>query len=147
MESASSINGLTSEVHSTPSVGNRNGRTAAGARLRGVGVLGLGYWGPNHVRNLYHLRCAETVYACDLDAKRREHIQRLYPGVVPLANFDDLLNNPGVDAIIVATPVSTHFPWHSRLRAGKSVLVEKPLATSRHEALSSSVSRAKPSAS
>jgi predicted dehydrogenase len=129
------MNGLSSEAHSTSSTEIRNG-TAARPHLRGVGVLGLGYWGPNHIRNLYNLRCAETIFACDLDPRRREHIQRLYPGVVPLAKFDQLLANPDVEAVIVATPVSTHFPMaQAALRAGKSVLVEKPLATSRHEAL------------
>jgi hypothetical protein len=47
-----------------------------GERLRGVGVVGLGYWGPNWVRNLYQSRSAERVVACDLDVKRREHIER-----------------------------------------------------------------------
>jgi len=114
---------------------NRNRQPARRPRLRGVGVIGLGYWGPNHVRNLYDLRCAEQVYVCDLDPKRREHIHQLYPGVVALSDFDELLANPDIEGVIVATPVSQHFPMaRAALRVGKSVLVEKPLAMSRCQA-------------
>jgi predicted dehydrogenase len=75
------------------------------------------------------------VFACDLDAKRRERIQQLYPGVNTLASFDELLANPEVEAVIIATPVSAHFPMaQTALCAGKSVLVEKPLAMSGHDA-------------
>src|SRR5215472_2090536 len=130
------MNELDREAHSTPVVLNRNGKPARRARLRGVGVVGLGYWGPNHVRNLYDLRCAEQVYACDLDSKRREHIHRLYPGVIALSDFNEILANPRIEGLIVATPVSQHFPMaRAALRAGKSVLVEKPLAMSRGQAL------------
>jgi len=113
-----------------------NGATHARRKLRGVGVVGLGYWGPNHIRNLYHLQCAEQVYACDLDTRRREHIRSLYPGVAPLVEFQDLLGRDDVEAIVVATPVSAHYSMAlTALRGGKSVLVEKPLAMSRREAL------------
>ncbi len=128
------MNGLSQQMDATVIADRR--ASAAPRKLRGVGVVGLGYWGPNHIRNLSNLQCAEEVYACDLDDRRREHIRKLYPGVVPLANFRELLENPEVEAVIVATPVSTHFPMaQAALRAGKSVLVEKPLATSRAEAL------------
>jgi predicted dehydrogenase len=130
------MNEPNSEALSTPVSPNRNRQPARGARLRGVGVVGLGYWGPNHVRNLYDLRCAEQVYVCDLDSKRREHIHRLYPGVIALSDFDQMLANPRIEGLIVATPVSQHFPMaRAALRAGKSVLVEKPLAMSRCQAL------------
>jgi predicted dehydrogenase len=130
------MNGLNGEVQATPVAAERNGKAAARTRLGAVGVVGLGYWGPNHVRNLYNLRCAEQVYACDVDAKRREHIQQLYPGVSAISSFDDLLADPKVEGVIVATPVSFHFPMaQAALRAGKSVLVEKPLAMSRRESL------------
>jgi predicted dehydrogenase len=131
-----SMNEPNSEAFSTPVSPNRNWQPARRARLRGVGVVGLGYWGPNHVRNLYDLRCAEQVYVCDLDSKRREHIHQLYPGVVTLSDFDELLTNPDIEGVIVATPVSHHFPMaRAALQAGKSVLVEKPLAMSRRQAL------------
>ena len=130
------MNGLNSEPHAASDRIDRNGAKATRARLHGVGVVGLGYWGPNHIRNLYNLRCADQVYACDLDSKRREHIKELYPGVAPLRDYNELLANSEVEGVIVATPVSQHFPMaQAALRAGKSVLVEKPLATSRREAL------------
>jgi predicted dehydrogenase len=130
------MNDPNGEALSTTVSPSRNGQPARRARLRGVGVVGLGYWGPNHVRNLYDLRCAEQVYVCDLDSKRREHIRQLYPGVVALSEFEELLVNPDIECVIVATPVSQHFPMaRAALRAGKSVLVEKPLAMSRCQAL------------
>ncbi len=127
---------LSSEAHLATRARDRKALTPSTDKLRGVGVVGLGYWGPNHIRNLYNLQCAEQVYACDLDDKRREHIKKLYPGVEALGRYNELLANPEVDAVIVATPVSSHFPMaEAALRAGKSVLVEKPLAMSRHDSL------------
>ena len=129
----SELNVSTQNGHSRDGL---NGATHARTKLRGVGVVGLGYWGPNHIRNLYHLGCAEQVYACDLDAKRRDNIHSLYPGVTPLVEFNDLLGRDEVEAIVVATPVSAHYSMAlAALRRGKSVLVEKPLAMSRREAL------------
>lgn len=110
-------------------------RAAEGDRLAGVGVVGLGYWGPNWVRNFHHLRCAERIVACDLDRKRREHVQSLYPGVEATDRLERLLEDPGIEGLVVATPVTSHYSIARRaLEAGKSVLVEKPLAMSRREA-------------
>jgi predicted dehydrogenase len=109
----------------------RNGHDQAGVQLSGIAVIGLGYWGPNWIRNLVQLRCARNLIACDLDAGRRERIASLYPGVTTSANFEELLRDPGLDAVVIATPVSTHYRLARRaLEAGKSVLVEKPLAMS-----------------
>ncbi len=130
------MNGLDGEMHATPIADTRAAAAAGLRKLRAVGVVGLGYWGPNHIRNLCNLQCADEIFACDLDDRRREHIRKLYPGVAALAEFSKLLDNRAVEAVIVATPVSSHFPMaQAALRAGKSVLVEKPLAMSRAEAL------------
>ncbi|MGH7247117.1 MAG: Gfo/Idh/MocA family protein, partial [Pseudomonadota bacterium] len=103
--------------------------------MNGLGVVGLGYWGPNWVRNLYQSRRTRKVVACDLDAKRRHHIADLYPGVETTESFQSLLEDPEIDGLVVATPVSTHYRLAlSALRADKSVLVEKPLAMSRSDA-------------
>jgi predicted dehydrogenase len=111
------------------------GRDHAGRSLGGVAVVGLGYWGPNWVRNLHQLHCARRVIACDIDAKRREHVETLYPGVETSSHFEDLLADHEVEAMIIATPVSTHYRLaRQALEAGKSVLVEKPLAMRRSEA-------------
>jgi predicted dehydrogenase len=110
-------------------------RESAPARLSGIGVVGLGYWGPNWVRNLHQLRCARRVVACDLDAKRRERMLGLYAGIEASASFDELIEDPEIEGVVIATPVSSHYPMAKRaLLAGKSVLVEKPLAMSASQA-------------
>jgi predicted dehydrogenase len=114
---------------------NGDAHAAADNRLGGIAVVGLGYWGPNWVRNLQHLHCARRVIACDLDARRRGHIQELYPAVEATADFDEVLRDPEIEGVVVATPVSTHYKLaRMALENGKSVLVEKPLAMSRREA-------------
>ncbi|HZC45629.1 MAG TPA: Gfo/Idh/MocA family oxidoreductase, partial [Candidatus Acidoferrum sp.] len=104
-------------------------------QLRGVGVVGLGYWGPNWVRNLNQSRAARRIVACDLDEQRRNHVSQLYSDVETTSRFEDLINDSDIEGIVVATPVGTHYAMARRaLEAGKSVLVEKPLATSTEEA-------------
>lgn len=113
----------------------RNGRTQIDGRLNGIAVVGLGYWGPNWVRNFQQLRCARRIFACDLDAARCQHVAGLYPTVETSTSFEELLEDPEVDAMVIATPVSTHYKLaRQALDAGKSVLVEKPLAMSQCEA-------------
>ena len=113
----------------------RNGHAAESEELRGIAVVGLGYWGPNWVRNLYQLRCAKRLIACDLDRSRRERMRSLYPGIELSERFEEVLDDPDVQGVIIAAPVSTHYPLARRtLEADKSVLVEKPLAMSRSEA-------------
>jgi predicted dehydrogenase len=105
------------------------------AQLSGVGVVGLGYWGPNWVRNLHQSQAARRLVACDLDQKRRTHVSQLYPDLETTSRFEDLVNDDEIEGIVVATPVGTHYAMAKRaLEAGKSVLVEKPLATSSEEA-------------
>ena len=105
------------------------------AQLSGVGVVGLGYWGPNWVRNLHQSQAAKRIVACDLDQKRRTHVSELYSDLETTSRFEDLLNDDEIEGIVVATPVGTHYAMAKRaLEAGKSVLVEKPLATSSEEA-------------
>jgi predicted dehydrogenase len=105
------------------------------SQLRGIGVVGLGYWGPNWVRNLHQSQAARRVVACDLDQKRRAHVSQLYSDLETTSHFEDLLNDDEIEGIVVATPVGTHYAMAKRaLEAGKSVLVEKPLATSNEEA-------------
>src|SRR6476661_827348 len=93
----------------TPHTDNNHGRNQTVPQLNGIAVTGLGYWGPNWIRNLYQLRCANRVIACDLDSGRREHIESLYPGVTTTASFEDLLGDSDLDAVVIATPVSTHY--------------------------------------
>jgi predicted dehydrogenase len=101
-------------------------------QLRGMAVVGLGYWGPNWVRNLHQLDRAERLVACDLDPRQRERIRAAFPSVETTSSLDAVLRDPEIEGVVVATPVSTHYRIAGdALRAGKSVLVEKPLAMSR----------------
>jgi predicted dehydrogenase len=102
----------------------------------GVAVVGLGYWGPNLVRNLHEVSEAEVVLACDRREEALEALARRYPAIRRTTDFGEVLDDPAVDAVIVATPVSTHHALaQSALMAGKHVFVEKPLAASSVEAL------------
>jgi predicted dehydrogenase len=97
-------------------------------------VVGLGYWGPNLIRNLNELEGAELRWICDLDESRLDTFGRRYSGVSCTRDFPDLLADPELDAIAIATPVSTHFPLAlAALEAGKHVFIEKPLASSTAE--------------
>ena len=104
--------------------------------LIGIGVIGCGYWGPNLVRNFTNSEVAWVVGVSDLDSKKLAAIGRLYPGVETTVEFHDLLRNPEIDAIAIATPVHTHYELAlAALRAGKHVLVEKPLAQTARQIL------------
>lgn len=96
-----------------------------------IGVAGLGYWGPNLVRNFNACPHTELAWLCDTDPDRLEAIGRQYPGVRRSTRFDELLADERLDAVAIATPVATHHPLAKvALLAGKHVLVEKPLTTS-----------------
>jgi len=100
-----------------------------------IGVVGLGYWGPNLIRNLNELEGADLRWICDLDQSRLDLFGRRYPTVRGTRDFDDLLLDPELDAIAIATPVSSHHPLGlAALQAGKHVFIEKPLAASVAEA-------------
>src|SRR5579884_935674 len=99
-------------------------------------VVGLGYWGPNLVRNLHELpESAEVVAVCDSRPAKLEAVHRRYPAVGTTESYGDVLADPSIEAVVLATPVATHHPLASAaLRAGKHVFVEKPLAASILEA-------------
>jgi predicted dehydrogenase len=93
-----------------------------------IGILGLGYWGPNLLRNFSGIDGAELKVACDLDERRFRRFAAHYSGVRFTTSPDELFNDPGVDAVAIATPVHTHYALARRaLEAGKHTLVEKPL--------------------
>src|SRR5512141_844819 len=93
-----------------------------------IGVLGYGYWGPNLVRNFSETAGAKVVAVADLDSKKLELVQRRYPNVKTTTRFQELLQDPDIDAVALATPVSTHFELGmAALRAGKHLWVEKPM--------------------
>ncbi|MDX6579241.1 MAG: hypothetical protein QOJ47_790 [Gaiellales bacterium] len=98
-----------------------------------LAIVGLGYWGPNLARNL--ARVGELAWACDLSEDNRNRYARLYPETHMTADLDELLADPALDAVAIATSVPTHHPLGMRvLAAGKHLFVEKPLALSTAEA-------------
>jgi len=102
-----------------------------GSSQIGIGVVGYGYWGPNLVRNFAANPAVKVVTICDRDPARLAPLAHLYPGAGVTSVYADMLNNPQIDAIAVATPVQSHFELAlAALKAGKHVLVEKPLAPS-----------------
>jgi predicted dehydrogenase len=101
----------------------------------GIGVVGYGYWGPNLVRNFWGIPQADLRWVCDLQTERLSGLRQRYPSVQITEDFEQVLNDPKVDAVAIATPVSSHFKLAMRaLKAGKHVLVEKPIAPTVEEA-------------
>ncbi|HLX20101.1 MAG TPA: Gfo/Idh/MocA family oxidoreductase [Gaiellaceae bacterium] len=92
-----------------------------------VGQAGLGAWGSNLARNVDEL--AELAWLCDTDESTHEQARKRFPGTEVTGSFDDLLNDPELEAVVIATPVPTHYELARRaLAAGKHVFVEKPPA-------------------
>ena len=97
----------------------------------GVAVVGLGYWGPNLLRVLSDNLDASVRWICDLDPERLGRYRRRHPDARVTTRIERVLGDPAVDAVIIATPVHTHYNLAARvLEAGKHVFVEKPLAPS-----------------
>jgi predicted dehydrogenase len=100
-----------------------------------VGVVGLGYWGPNLARNFAALDGCELRWCCDSSEERLERWRSAFPGALFTSKLDDLLADDGLDAVVVATDVPSHAPIAlASLAAGKHCFVEKPLTQSSREA-------------
>ena len=96
-----------------------------------VGVIGYGYWGPNLVRNFAEGDNTQVAAVSDLDPKKLEIVKKRYPTVRGTTRFQELLEDPTIDAIAIATPVQTHFELGMAvLKAGKHLWLEKPMAES-----------------
>ena len=96
-----------------------------------MGVVGLGYWGPNLLRVLVEMPDIRVKWICVLDEHRLGRFARRYPGCTATPDVDDVFEDSEVEAVLIATPVFTHFDLASAaLRAGKHTFVEKPLAPS-----------------
>ena len=88
----------------------------------GIGVIGYGYWGPNLVRNVCEVPGSQVVAVSDMRSERLAQVQRRYPAIKTTTDHRELLTDSSIDAIVVATPVSTHFDLAMQaLRAGKHV--------------------------
>jgi predicted dehydrogenase len=100
-----------------------------------IGVIGCGYWGPNLLRNFAENEGAQLRWICDLDEARLNAMGRRYPMAQTTTDYRRLLADAELDAVAVVTPVATHFRIAKEfLRAGKHVLVEKPLTSTVREA-------------
>jgi predicted dehydrogenase len=101
----------------------------------GIGLIGFGHWGPNHVRIFNQLAGSRVRVIADSDGQRLEAVRQQFPGTEVVTRFEAVLQHPDVQAVVVATPVATH---HSlvklALQAGKDVLVEKPITYTAAEA-------------
>lgn len=100
-----------------------------------IGVIGYGYWGPNLVRNFMEARGSTVVAVCDLRPERLAQLQVRYPSIKLVNDWKALLADNSLDAIAIATPVSSHFELGmAALCAGKHVFIEKPLAANSEQA-------------
>jgi predicted dehydrogenase len=96
-----------------------------------VGVIGLGYWGPNLLRVLADDDDVVVKWVCDRDAERLARFARRFPATRPTTRAESVFEDPETDAVVIATPVATHFELAAAaLAAGKHAFVEKPLAPS-----------------
>jgi predicted dehydrogenase len=96
----------------------------------GIGVIGCGYWGPNLIRNFSTLPDADVRVVCDLSTERLAHMRQLYPHVTTTTDAQAVMEDPRVDAVIIATPVRYHYPLaRQALEANKHTLIEKPMAS------------------
>ena len=99
-----------------------------------VAQIGVGYWGPNLLRNLVSNDRCHVKLTVDLSADRRDFVQSLYPDVKVSDDSEEVFSDPDIDAVVISTPVKSHFDLSIRaLKAGKHILVEKPMATSTEE--------------
>jgi predicted dehydrogenase len=105
------------------------------ANVIGVAVVGCGYWGPNLLRNFSACPTTQVIAACDKDPSRLDRVESICPTARLTGNYDEILRDPQVGAVAIATPVGTHVSLATAaLEAGKHVLLEKPLAGSVRDA-------------
>jgi predicted dehydrogenase len=99
-----------------------------------IAVVGYGYWGPNLVRNLMSLPDVRLKLVCDKQADRLASLSRLYPGLGMTTDYDEVIQDDEIDAVMIVTPVRSHYALAKRaLEAGKHTFVEKPLCASSEE--------------
>jgi predicted dehydrogenase len=100
-----------------------------------VGVVGCGYWGPKHIRNYHELPQVQLTAVCDIDEQKLQQVRAQYPHITVTTSIDEFLRD-GMDAVVIATPVDTHYDLAKKaMLYGKHVLLEKPMTSSSREAL------------
>ncbi len=104
-------------------------------RILKVGVVGCGYWGPNLIRNLRQTPDCRLKVICDASEQRLNHMRRLYPDVATTKDFEQVLADRDLGAVVIATPVRFHYEMaKAALNVGKHVFIEKPMARTEAEA-------------
>lgn len=99
-----------------------------------IGVIGLGYWGPNLLRNFKDISGVRVMYMCDLDIRNLEKWREKNPDVYPSKDVDELFKEKGLEVVVISTPASTHYELAKKaLEHGKHVFLEKPMAKSVEE--------------
>jgi len=99
-----------------------------------IGVVGCGYWGPKHIRVCHELEGARLTSVCDLDERKLKQVRTQYPDILTDSNYKHFIQN-GLDAVVIATPVSSHFKLAKEaLLNNKHVLIEKPITATSREA-------------
>jgi predicted dehydrogenase len=100
-----------------------------------IAVIGFGYWGPNMTRNFNAQTDGNVLYVADFRQNRLDVVNKLYPAIKTTKSAEDAINDPKTDAVVIATPVFTHFELAKKaLNAGKHVLLEKPMTATSAEA-------------
>ena len=95
-----------------------------------IAQIGVGYWGPNLLRNLMLNKSCKVKTVIDIARERRKFVQNLYSTIAVSSNAEDVFNDPAINAVVISTPVATHYDLTIQaLESGKHVLVEKPMAT------------------
>ena len=100
-----------------------------------LGVIGVGYWGPNIIRNAISNHNFRVPKCSDLKQQRMDYITSLYPTIKTTKKYSDIINDPEIDAVAICTPVFSHFEIASAaLKAGKHILIEKPMTSTAAQA-------------
>ena len=103
-------------------------------KTQNIAVVGCGYWGPNLIRNFNAIPECNLIKVSDIDTNRLQHMKTLYPGIETTTDYNTIINDPNVDAIVIATPVHLHYDLAQKsLGAGKHTFIEKPMASSSKE--------------
>jgi len=102
----------------------------------GIAIIGYGYWGPNLVRNFNSIPQCKIKYVCDFNTSRLSAVNKQYPNIITNSDYETVLNDSDIDAVIIATPVFTHFELAKKaLLKNKNVLIEKPMTSTSAEAI------------
>jgi len=102
--------------------------------LINIGVIGCGHWGPNHIRVFSQLPNTEVLMCADINEDRLKNIKALFPSIETTKDYKEILKNPNIDAVCIASPTKTHFSLTKEaLENQKHVLCEKPLTLEAEE--------------